>query len=998
MTGASRYFVGHTLPLERLSPDDFERLCLWLVKREHFGDVEHVGGSTDEGCDLSATLNGATYVFQCKRTRRFAYRDAEREIKKIRARSLERSPDCVVFVTPARVSALTRRKCRVLWGDTGACLFWSDTELDEMVKRHHEILDEFFMPAIAPAIEHSSAVLSNASYATNYLMKAKRENSFLDVRGLGPHGLSNIELTRVYTRLRVIPGRSRLHGSRGDRSAEYRPEADVDSMATEDATETVQLKDLMLQHRNLVIEGGPGSGKTTFLRFICLNLSRALLDEDRAESLERIGIRDGPPFPVLVRLSQFASFLEKHPRTDIPEDAAEHFLQFLDFSTTGHAPDLSPSFLRSRVLSGKCLILLDGLDEVPGNPQRRRVSRIIDQLAILGDGRHNRHVVTSRTIAYMGKAQLTGEFTRAALVEFDSNDIELFVHNWTTGIMASNEPSAPSNVLEREQDLLAAINKSATIRALAGNPLMLSVISIVHFNSVNELPSQRTELFARIISHLLESRQEISGLSVEMRAECMLKLAISMYKSSTRVLRAVELRAAARLVSATSGRDLKRAAEYLEAEALHSGILVSRTQGELEFWHLNFQEYLAAKFLSGQSDYLSFLDGSIFEDRWREVIQHLAGCLLAGGTSGVAQLVAHVLGSANDERERLESVGLVGLILRNLGSYPDTIIEDTGYVQATREAFAVASSSTLKGTLRSRIDVFDALAIVGDHRLSDWGSCWTCVDPGVFLMGAQRKDVTLPGYDPDAHRDESPVTMISLDGFKISKYLVTVSQFKAFVDDCVRGYSSAKHWSPSGDLWRRANRIATPGRWAEQLNYVSRPVVNITWYEAEAYCSWLAELLGARVRLPSEAEWEFVARGTEGRKFATQINEMNADYANYDGFVGVATPVGLYASNSAQYEVYDLVGNAWEWCQDSWFSSYEGRPSEGTARENSAPGDRVRRGGSWKDSAVRCRAAFRSRRPPGYSNDLIGFRPVMELNPGGPALQRRSGWAASGKE
>lgn len=838
------------------------------------------------------------------------------------------------------------------------------------------------LPGVRPALveataasrprdpEDYSATIHNE---TIYLNKLRAENLYLDIRGLGIHGLFNMELRQVYTRLRVIPRLSSYDAGRVGHKGAMTLESTQDSNEAEDTTEAFQLKDLIHKHRNLVIEGDPGSGKTTFARFVCLNLARALLGEERRESLERIGVTGEPPFPIFIRLSEFGAFLDNHPRRDMPDDAAEHFLRYLDHSMGGCDPDCSPSYLRSRTLAGKCLLLLDGLDEVSGARQRQRVSRIIDQLVILGGPRNNRHIVTSRAIAYMGKAQLTGPFVRAALVEFNNQEIELFVYNWAKALSASSLTENSAHLLGYAHNLLAAINRSANVRSLAGNPLMLSVIAIIHFNGMSELPAQRTELFATIVSHLLESRQDLSELSLDERSNCMMQLAMSMYESPTRVRRAIELKRAKYIVRNNTCLSLDRAARYLEEEAVHSGIIVSKNQGELEFWHLSFQEYLAAKFISRQPDCFSYLDDSLFEDRWREVIQHLAGCLMTEGPSGVRQLIRYILEHSGSSQDLILSVALIGHILRALGSLPQSILQETRYAQATREAFSLVHRE--RTLIKYKIDVFDALAIIGDHRISQWDTCWTLIDSGAFWIGAQRVAEAQPGYDLEAHRDESPVQMIAIDRIKILKYPVTVQQYKTFVEE--DGYSRHQYWGEAGSLWRTATRAVAPGRWVEQLQYPNRPVVNITWYEAEAYCNWLSELLNACVRLPSEAEWEFVARGKEGKKFATPLNKIHPDYANYDGNVGTATPVGLYPPSSLDYEVYDLAGNVWEWCQDSWFGSYEGIPSNGKARETLAQSDKVRRGGSWKDSSLRCRSAFRSRRSPGYANVLVGFRPVM---------------------
>ncbi len=133
------------LPLDQLSPADFERLCLWLVRREGFEAVEHLGeAGSEQGRDLVARRDGRRFAFQCKRVQRFAAADAKREIDKIRRLPASEQPDELVFVVTKAVRAEARKLARKAWGDGETCHFWCGTELDERVKRHDEVVKEFF--------------------------------------------------------------------------------------------------------------------------------------------------------------------------------------------------------------------------------------------------------------------------------------------------------------------------------------------------------------------------------------------------------------------------------------------------------------------------------------------------------------------------------------------------------------------------------------------------------------------------------------------------------------------------------------------------------------------------------------------------------------------------------------------------------------------------------------------------------------------------------------
>ncbi len=162
----------HILPFERLSPLDFERMCLWLVRREGYDRAEHLGAAGGEqGRDIVAWRDGRRVVFQCKRVERLDPSGAEREIEKLRSLPPEDQPDDIVFVVSTAVSVTTRDRARAAWGDQGSCDFWAGTELDERVKRYADILHEFFdlgpeglrtleptVPAAEPPRYHSTYI------------------------------------------------------------------------------------------------------------------------------------------------------------------------------------------------------------------------------------------------------------------------------------------------------------------------------------------------------------------------------------------------------------------------------------------------------------------------------------------------------------------------------------------------------------------------------------------------------------------------------------------------------------------------------------------------------------------------------------------------------------------------------------------------------------------------------------------------------------------------
>jgi hypothetical protein len=145
----------HTLSFEKLSPRDFERLCLWLVEREGYERAEHLGAAgSDQGFDIAAWRGGAKWGFQCKRVRRFGPKAALAEIEKALRLPERDRPVEFVFIVTCDVSANTRKQARARCATQMECHFWAGTELDEKVKSHPEIAEEFFL--ITPSMGDAS--------------------------------------------------------------------------------------------------------------------------------------------------------------------------------------------------------------------------------------------------------------------------------------------------------------------------------------------------------------------------------------------------------------------------------------------------------------------------------------------------------------------------------------------------------------------------------------------------------------------------------------------------------------------------------------------------------------------------------------------------------------------------------------------------------------------------------------------------------------------------
>jgi serine/threonine-protein kinase len=213
--------------------------------------------------------------------------------------------------------------------------------------------------------------------------------------------------------------------------------------------------------------------------------------------------------------------------------------------------------------------------------------------------------------------------------------------------------------------------------------------------------------------------------------------------------------------------------------------------------------------------------------------------------------------------------------------------------------------------------------------------------------------VTIPAGEFQMGGEDYGVYPVNVDEFQIGKYEVTNRQYA----------QCAKAGICAGSAYDDGKAL--------------HPVVNVNWYDAVTYCEW------AGGRLPTEAEWEKAARGTDERTYPWGEG-IDCDYANYygkdngnDACVGDTTPVGSYESGKSPYGVYDMAGNVWEWTS-SLYQSYPYDASDG--REELSSSDyRVLRGGSWNNGVNGARSAYRDDYGPSITDDVVGFRCARSL-------------------
>jgi formylglycine-generating enzyme required for sulfatase activity len=690
-----------------------------------------------------------------------------------------------------------------------------------------------------------------------------------------------------------------------------------------------------------VIVGDPGGGKSTYLRRLAYEQSGP----------------DATQFPILIRIFALEEFIYKRVHGGLPDtpeaDSADWIPRYLANRAVEFQWGLDADFFRVKLRERSTLILLDGLDEVPNAARREAIARLFERATRAY--RDARFVVTTRPAAYEGKATLD-EFETVRIGELDAEAVEGFLEHWSGFLFSDDQAGARRH----NEDLLDALRARPEIRRMARNPSMLTALAVIQWNE-RRLPEQRADLYESILKWLSEAHDYPNRPQGQKCLAIFGALALGMQCYAGGRVKQIEKAEAAKLIKqefreAPAEHRESAALEFLESELVHSGIVVSRGS-RLEFWHLTFQEYLAAR---ACADFdvpaaVLFQDDRWSQQEWREVMLLVPGVLIRNGQKRVDAIFNATLDRAEDAGCSLaikaRAAGLLGAAVQDLRPSKYRPPNEARYHALLSEILGIFDAKRAAGIdLKVRVEAAEALGQAGDPRLTE--DNWVKIPGGTFLMGAQRTLKAGPGFDPEAHEDEGPVREVSLAPFQIGRYPVTVEEYRRFVEDEESGYRRERCWVNGGYRAR-----LSPEEWDEQILHPNRPVVSVNWFEAAAYCEW------AHLRLPTEEEWEFAARGTEARKYPWGNQPPDASRAHYDeAKIGAATPVGLLPKGNTPEGVADMAGNVWEWTGSDYDKNLK-----------------VVRGASFcYEARWWLHAAYRGRFQPGLRGRDIGFRCVRE--------------------
>ena len=801
---------------------------------------------------------------------------------------------------------------------------------------------------------------------------------FLNITGLRTRAPVEVDLERVYVSLGV-DARAITQFGDGDETASRPGAEDLALLVRQREHASITIAEALqtIDHNRiagLVILGGPGTGKTTVLRYLALSYARGLQGERFDQPRSRL--------PLFVPLRTLVA--------ESPPPLADYMTQWC----LQAGCKVSPAFFDDMLKSGQCLVLLDGLDEVADAAQRRAVSRWIAQQSVAYG--HNPFVITCRPAGFR-EDFLPPRFLRLDIQDFDETDVEAFARNWCLAVetmLRGDSDTARQKAESDGTDLIQAIQGNERVKALAVNPLMLSIIALVHRYRAR-LPDRRVDLYSECVEVLLGHWDEAKDLAVDIpptkALQVLQPLALWMHEhksgESQRLARCEEIEPViAPHLAGIGFAEAGAARAFLNSIRDRSGLLVEHGPDMFGFQHQTFQEFLTAKEIVAHRRE-ALLSEHFGDGYWQEVT------LLYAGLHDTTALLQDILALPDAHlmqhwarvcQVRDEALYVDDRTRQAISAHPFTVLRRASEavtagraaiharsqmpeLDALIEAFDAADDCLIKGHLalllsetgdmraaevlqphlthpepHVRYVVALALAILGTETpqiLDDL--LMVRIPAGEFTMGSDKGD-----------EDEKPVRRIATGAFALDRFPLTNGQFRHFVD--AGGYEERRYWPDQGWQWKEENNIAQPIAWDyPQYMRPSSPVVALSFYEAQAYANWAGK------RLPTEQEWERAARGDEDAREYPWGDTYEARRANADGEIDGPTPVGSFPDGVSPHGCYDMAGNVWEWTASLY-------------REGSS--ERVLRGGAWLDRRDRARCSVRRWLGPHDGSVNIGVR------------------------
>lgn len=785
-----------------------------------------------------------------------------------------------------------------------------------------------------------------------------------------------------------VPLEIRLHYQ------EYIPASGPDTLPRTETLEDITAA--VSKHRAFVIVGDPGAGKTITLRKLALDHARAALANDSEL-----------PAPFFVRLSQQG------------EQSPYEFLCAQWRQCTG-------GDFGDALADGGLLILADGLNELPRDPEIRRTRLKAWREFVQDDAGRNQFVFTSRERGeYAGELDLPNVWVEP----LDAERIDDYVRRW------------------KAEGLLPYLkDPKSRLGELARNPFYLNLLVHAHHEDA-ALLANRGRLLRQFVRRLWEREERQARkdwLTTDVQRQTLSALAYAMQVKGVNLTLAARDAAAFVPTSIDVDDDEPLAVKPMALFRLARAelLLDPALEKDVRFYHQLLQEYFAAeallaRFQAGEDESVHWraprredemppTEGSQWDPLpeppgtgWEE--STILAC-------GLAEEPEHLMAAV-----RAHNPNLAARCWLESGIVWGTIRETLIKPQLQQDLLTSLYDPTLH--LRTRLQCGHTLGWLGDPRFSVQTRGNTrYVEPALVRVPTGRYRVGPEWNDPDGN--DLPAETVELSAFEIGKWPVTNAEFACFVE--AGGYQDARWWDTElAERWRQGEEIAGgpmavwlqnwrythevsdwrsvmersgdfspheltvidqiaampeervkqylasavarksrehPAFWDRRaLRNPAQPVTGVTWFEAAAYCAWLSAVTGRAFRLPSNVEWEVAAGGTWAKAYPWGADWIAGRANTIEGRLQGPSPVGAFvaAGGVGPYGAEDQSGNVWEWTR-----SPSKRTPGARAELYGISGAHCVRGGSWDSSYKSARCAQVEHYALAYYSDSLGFRIV----------------------
>lgn len=698
------------------------------------------------------------------------------------------------------------------------------------------------------------------------------------------------------------------------------------------------LEEIVDKERGIIIQGPPGSGKSTFVKYI---VRRKLDDSDKFLAF-------------IIDLENFGSFISD--KDIIDKMKAKQVL--LDYLAQEYL--LFPLGILEEIIGNQSVwFLFDGFDEISGYNEKIKISNMINSLFdIWGECKF---IITTRPYA-ITDLHFQNDFQIVNIDLLHIEEIESYIDS------LANITNTDQYKIDK-YGLINKIGKGSDIFELAQVPVMLTFICIIYF-AQGDFPKNRSDILKSIIDWLIKSKNKSKKQQDEkfqLYANIAYKILNSKYKKDI----------GKNLLLEIAGVSGDKALDLL-TQLNDVGIVVEKKNSRYRFWHFCFQEFFAACYLYGEveanSNKLSIVLDHWFEPEWQDVIIIFFFQLFKNDFDLMIDCInkASKFLSEFDIHKMIKGASLLGKIFREV--YPEqSFFNYTNEWDMLKQRIRVLFDNTIDCVdIRDKFDAAIAYGLSGDERIRNFDETFTSINGGTCTIGAQNIDKLSANYDSKATEFEQPVRRVIFQPFEFRKFPITVEEYEDFINS--GGYKASKEiWTSGGYKWRTENVIELPRNWFSQVHLRNSPVTGISWYEAVAYCNWLTNGSMDRnvYKLPSEACWEYT--------FRTCFHKNYSEYypINCSPYVDLRekSPIGMFPSSSSE-GIADMMGNVEEWCEDSWSISLSNCPEDGSAWIDNNEKGAVTRGGSTIRTPRLCRPTYRSKCDKHSRYDTIGFRVI----------------------